>query len=55
MPAIPDECEPLMQELILLCWSMNPKQPPAFDEIIRTFNCAEFRILSRADPLKLGL
>jgi hypothetical protein len=44
-----------MQDLIIRCWSMTPEQRPTFDEIIRNFKMAEFRIVPRADAARLGL
>jgi serine/threonine protein kinase len=53
LPAIPDECGKLMQELIPRCWSMDPEQRPTFHEMICEFKAAHFRIVPRADAAGL--
>jgi hypothetical protein len=44
-----------MQELIPRCWLLAPDQRPTFDEIIRDFKDVQYRIVPRADAVKLGL
>jgi hypothetical protein len=55
LPAVPDECGSLMQELLPRCWSRCPEKRPTFDEIIGDFRRAGFRIVPRADEVRLGL
>jgi hypothetical protein len=55
LPPIPDECGPVMQALIPRCWSRDPKQRPTFDEMIHDFRSAKFRIVPRADEMRLGV
>jgi hypothetical protein len=54
LPTVPEECGSVMQALIPRCWSMNPKQRPTFDEIIREFKAAGFRIVPGADTVKVA-
>jgi serine/threonine protein kinase len=54
-PDVPPECGSLMQYLIPHCWSMDPAKRPSFDEIIGKFREAQFRILPRADEVRLAL
>jgi TPR repeat protein len=53
LPAVPDECGPVMQDLIPRCWSMDPDMRPTFDEIIQAFKAVAFFIIPRADAKKL--
>jgi hypothetical protein len=53
MPAVPDECGSLMQEVIRRCWLKDPEKRPRFDKIIQDFRDAQFQIVPRADPVKL--
>jgi serine/threonine protein kinase len=53
MPAVPDECGSLMQELIPKCWAMNAEDRPTVDDIIRDFKAAKLRILPGADATRL--
>jgi serine/threonine protein kinase len=55
MPVVPDECGSLMQDLIPRCWKTEPEERPTFDEIIREFDVAGFRIVPGADDVKLGI
>jgi serine/threonine protein kinase len=54
MPAVPDECGSVAHDLIRRCWTMEPEKRPTFDQIVRDFRAAGFRVVPRADPLKLG-
>jgi serine/threonine protein kinase len=54
MPAVPDECGSVAQDLIRRCWAMEPEKRPTFDQILRDFKAAGFRIVPRADHVKLG-
>jgi serine/threonine protein kinase len=55
LPAIPDECGSFMQDLIPKCWALEPGKRPTVDQIVREFKAAAFRIVPRADPVKVGL
>jgi serine/threonine protein kinase len=54
LPAVPEECGPVMQALIPRCWSMNPEKRPTFDEIIREFKAENFRIVPGADVVRVA-
>jgi hypothetical protein len=53
MPAVPEECGSLMQELIVKCWTMDPAGRPTIEKIVADFKAAKFRIVPGADPEKL--
>jgi serine/threonine protein kinase len=53
MPAVPDECGSMMQDLIPRCWRIAPETRPTFDDVIRIFKAAEYRIVPRSDEVKL--
>jgi serine/threonine protein kinase len=55
MPTVPDECGSLMQDLIPRCWAIDPDRRPTFDDIIRDFAAAEFRIVPSADEGRLAI
>jgi hypothetical protein len=55
MPAVPDECGPLMQDLISRGWLMDPEKRPRADEIVRDFRDRQFRIVPRADAVRVGM
>jgi hypothetical protein len=55
MPAVPDECGSLIQELIRRCWSMDPETRPQVDEIIRDFRAAQFHIVPGADAVMVRM
>jgi hypothetical protein len=54
LPAVPEECGPVMQALIPRCWSMNPEKRPTFDDIIREFKAENFRIVPGADVVRVA-
>jgi serine/threonine protein kinase len=37
-PKIPDDCPPILRELMQLCWQADPNQRPSFKEICRLLN-----------------
>jgi serine/threonine protein kinase len=55
MPAVPDECGGLMQDLIRSCWAKEPGKRPTVDDILCNFKAEGFHIVPKADPVQLGL
>jgi mitogen-activated protein kinase kinase kinase 9 len=48
-PKIPHKCGALMTQLILQCWRQNTDDRPSFEDIFRSFQEADFKIVPGAD------
>lgn len=33
-PPIPENCDPLLAEIMLKCWNIDPNERPTFDDIV---------------------
>jgi len=33
-PTIPDDCPPLLREIMIMCWKKNPNERPTFETIL---------------------
>ena len=45
-PAIPQDCQPTLGEIMTRCWDPNPDVRPPFTEVVRMLEHAEMEILS---------
>jgi hypothetical protein len=54
LPNIPDAFGPVMQNLIHLCWSLNPRDRPSFADIFREFERCGFAIVQGADATQIS-
>jgi serine/threonine protein kinase len=53
LPAVPDSCGELMQDLIHRCWLRKPESRPSFDDILNEFRKADFELRPGVDRLKV--
>jgi hypothetical protein len=54
LPPVPEECGPLIGELIPRCCAVNPSDRPSFGEIFCKFEECEFRLLPGANSIAIA-
>lgn len=45
-PIIPNDCLPILGEIMTRCWDANPDVRPPFAEVVKLLECAETEIMS---------
>ncbi|KAH0669601.1 hypothetical protein KY285_023762 [Solanum tuberosum] len=45
-PAIPNDCLPVLSEIMTCCWDANPDNRPPFSQVVRMLEVAETEIMT---------
>ncbi|KAH0672695.1 hypothetical protein KY284_023782 [Solanum tuberosum] len=53
-PAIPNDCLPVLSEIMTCCWDANPDNRPPFSQVVRMLEVAETEIMTLSERPILG-